>query len=205
MVGHACCDICFSSCKCQICRDLDGNQFLSPIEKFFQEGQLGLSTSEQNPELILSDAGKELLTAELILMRNERVLACTNSIVGNDIITVFPLSTIKEIVSKVDTISNESMLWQQTSLLDKQLCMEILNIIEKLRLHHLVPKIDLAKKASNQNEIKGSDISDDSDIPDEEETSDSNSNTDNSDEAISRQVKYRANYRFESDIDTDTD
>ena len=72
----------------------------------------------------------------LIQLRNLCIEGSSNSFVGPDISSGFPLLVVEQIIENMHLISNESSIWKETCILDTKLSAQIFEVIQNVLKHY---------------------------------------------------------------------
>eukprot|EP00794_Sanderia_malayensis_P011601 gene11601-12795_t len=103
---HSCCDICSSSCNCAACDGPASEPFKSFFEVAISKNVLVESPQSTLQKFLISDEGEDFLKQNLFMLRHSLLSESSNSIIGNDISSGFPLCAIEEILAKANIVSS---------------------------------------------------------------------------------------------------
>eukprot|EP00794_Sanderia_malayensis_P016435 gene16435-18070_t len=191
---HSYCDICSSSCTCAACDGPASEPFKSFFEVAISKNALVESPQSTLQKVYISDEGEDFLKQNLFMLRHSLLSESSNSIIGNDISSGFPLCAIEEILAKANIVSSAHQVWLHSSLFDLSLAAKIYSLIENAICRFGVTNLTEAVKISEVSDTNSSEQSGNS-------SSDSDIEVDNA-----RLLKHRANYRIISDnTDNDSD
>eukprot|EP00112_Aurelia_sp_Birch-Aquarium-sp1_P022904 Seg6620.1 transcript_id=Seg6620.1/GoldUCD/mRNA.D3Y31 product="ATP-dependent DNA helicase RecQ" protein_id=Seg6620.1/GoldUCD/D3Y31 len=201
---HFCCDICAQLCQCDICK-VSGEQFKSILElKNAQSSSSADVLPEESNKIVMPSEGKSSLEKALHELRNALISDVSDSVVGVDISTGFPLCVISEIVKDVETFTDKETIWLQTSLLDIELADKIFSILSNVRAKYgeVEAPITFPKVTSEVTSSESSDSNDSLQMSSNDEL-----DSEDSDTIFSRRQKYRACFSGgrSNDSDTETD
>jgi superfamily II DNA helicase RecQ len=123
-----CCDICSVTGDCKFLSPFESNAHHVPVQKKI--------TSNLSQETCLSQEWKMILKEKLIQLRNSCIEGSSNSFVGPDISSGFPLLVVEQIIENMHLISNESSIWKETCILDTKLSAQIFEVIQNVLKHY---------------------------------------------------------------------
>ena len=123
-----CCDICSVTGDCKFLSPFESNAHHVPVQKKI--------TSNLSQETCLSQEWKMILKEKLIQLRNSCIEGSSNSFVGPDISSGFPLLAVEQIIENMNLISNESSIWKETCILETKLSAQIFEVIQNVLKHY---------------------------------------------------------------------
>ena len=138
LVAHDCCDICASKCQCQKCEaESTRNLICTTVQRI-------RSLNKAKPETLFDDKAKTVKalspSQQAELQRAlEDLWSCKNALnehksySGADLYCGFPYRAIKEVMSLCTSITSSEFIWENTSILSKDVATEVFQIVSA---HH---------------------------------------------------------------------